>query len=676
MEDHNLKETIINHINLKTYYENELPFIRWNGNGQGMSLCPFHDDKHPSLSLNNMTGEHHCLGCGQSGSVFDFHMKKHGLSFKESLDDLARFAGIDTTQGLERKIVATYDYTDSQGNLIFQTVRYEPKDFRQRRPDGKGEWVYNLQGVNTVPYRLQTVIEPSDVLIVEGEKDVETLRGLGFVATCNPMGAGKWKPVYNPYFTEKNIVILPDNDDAGRKHALSIARNLRGIVKSLKVIELPGLPEKGDITDWIGLTHSKQELLDLIIGTSGWEDQNDETGKDQEGKLIFTRLGVLLKEPDENIEWTIEGLLPSAGFSLLGGKPKGGKSTLARNLALSIARGSYFLNRKTQKGPVLYLALEEKRYEVRKHFSDMGADGTEEIHVFASSAPVDALTQLKATVQEIKPVLVIIDPLFRLTRVRDGNDYVQVTAALEPLLRLARDSGAHVMVVHHTGKRERTGGDSILGSTAILGSVDTAILLKRGDKYRTIHTIQRYGQDLEETTLSFDPGTRIISLGETKEKEDLKGVEDVIYEYLSGQTESFTEAEILEAIEGRKSLKVKAIRSLLEKQQIRREGKGGKGDPFKYSCSLVPTIYTGTTKQENELTHKPLRDNDYSGSQPVENTENLQEQEKNDFVLELQDSSKLKKGQMRYTESLRGDPTGENRPSNPEDKTIRQDRLF
>src|SRR5262249_56000344 len=139
----------------------------------------------------------------------------------------------------------------------------------------------------------------------------------------------------------------------------------------------------------------------------------------------------------------------------------------------------------------------------------------------AASARVDALKLIRAEAEQKKPVLIIIDPLFRLTRVKDGNDYAQVTAALEPLLVLARETGAHVLCVHHAGKGEREGGDSILGSTAIFAAVDTALMMKRSDRYRTVTSQQRYGDDLPETVLHFDPATKTTSLGESKHQEEV-----------------------------------------------------------------------------------------------------------------------------------------------------------
>jgi hypothetical protein len=539
--------------------------------------------------------------------VWRFHMKKYGLSFPETLKELASLAGI--TESQKKRIITKYDYVDERGTLLYQVCRYEPKDFRQRRPNGKGDWIWNLDGIMTVIYNLPQVLTAETVFVVEGEKDAEALRQIGVTATTNPMGASKWKEHFNKYLAGKNVVIVPDNDEPGRKHAEDVAKHLSGIAKSIKVVNLPGLPEKGDVSDWLGADKTKEDLLKIVADTPEWKQTQV-----QKVSLTFTSLADLFEEEEEKVPWLVDQMLPMGGLSIWVAKPKVGKTTVIRNLAFRVARGQSFLERKVTKGPVLYLALEEKRSEVKKHFRDMGAIGDEEIHVFVSSAPPDALDQIREKIPELKPVLIIIDPLFRLTRVKDSNDYAQVTQALEPLLMLARETGAHTAVAHHMGKGDREGGDSILGSTAIFGSVDTAIILKRNDKYRTIHTIQRYGQDLEETILHFDPDARTITIGKTKEEEDIAISEKAIVEHFQTQEAPLTEAEIMEAVEGRTGGKKKALRSLVRQELIVREGKGGKGDPFKYSGSLVPINMSGTSKKMPKNPCEPLIDNNYSGS--------------------------------------------------------------
>ena len=150
---------------------------------------------------------------------------------------------------------------------MLEVVRYTPKTFSQRRPDGKGGYIYNMEGVKIIPYNLPKIITSDTVFICEGEKDCESLTALGLTATTNPMGAGKWRDDFSQYFTGKDVVILCDNDEAGKKHGLDVAKKLNGYEKSIKLIEqLPEVPLKGDVSDWLNinpdtLTNQKFKLL-------------------------------------------------------------------------------------------------------------------------------------------------------------------------------------------------------------------------------------------------------------------------------------------------------------------------------------------------------------------------------------------------------------------------------
>jgi hypothetical protein len=129
--------------------------------------------------------------------------------------------------------VASYDYHDEGGRLLFQTARLFPKDFRQRRPDGNGGWIWNLGGVRRVLYRLPELLAaikkaPDEIVfVVEGEKDVDRLRELGAVATCNPMGASKWREEYTESFRgAETVCVIADKDQPGRAHAEHVAASL------------------------------------------------------------------------------------------------------------------------------------------------------------------------------------------------------------------------------------------------------------------------------------------------------------------------------------------------------------------------------------------------------------------------------------------------------------------
>lgn len=160
------------------------------------------------------------------------------------------------------KIVATYDYTDESGRVLFQCVRFEPKDFRQRQPDGKGGWTWNLKGVRLVLYRLPEVVKASEVWIVEGEKDCDTLAPLGLCATCNPLGAEKWRDEYGEALRGKSIVIVPDNDAPGRRHAEQVARALQAVAASVKIVKLTDTVK--DASDFVATFTDRNEAAERL----------------------------------------------------------------------------------------------------------------------------------------------------------------------------------------------------------------------------------------------------------------------------------------------------------------------------------------------------------------------------------------------------------------------------
>jgi Protein of unknown function (DUF3987) len=180
-----------------------------------------------------------------------------------------------STRGTQpRRQVASYDYVDEQGGLVFQVVRYEPKAFRQRRPENGG-WTWNVDGVPAVPYRLPELLEATaegrPVTIHEGEKDVDRALGLGVPATCNAGGAGKWNSGHAAYMSGADAVIFPDNDDAGAKHAEKVAQSLVGIAVRIRVVRLPGLPPKGDLCDWVDAGGTAAALWKLVGEATDWE---------------------------------------------------------------------------------------------------------------------------------------------------------------------------------------------------------------------------------------------------------------------------------------------------------------------------------------------------------------------------------------------------------------------
>src|SRR5262245_717628 len=175
-------------------------------------------------------------------------------------------------------ILATYDYTDESGAMLFQVVRLVPKDFQQRRPNGTGGWTWRLAKTRRVLYRLpelrDAVAVERLVIVVEGEKDADNLRKLGFTATCNAGGANKWRVEYNESLRDADVVIIGDNDDPGRAHVAHVSSSLHGVARRVRVLDLgkswPACPPKGDISDWIEAGNTSEALNALIEALPEW----------------------------------------------------------------------------------------------------------------------------------------------------------------------------------------------------------------------------------------------------------------------------------------------------------------------------------------------------------------------------------------------------------------------
>ncbi|HWP84014.1 MAG TPA: AAA family ATPase [Terriglobia bacterium] len=574
--------------------------------------APWRDDRDPSLHVNTKKDVWSDFPAGIAGNAWELAAQLAGCDpgDKPSVAAWLREHGLLSSNGVAKTIVALYDYTDANGQLLYQKVRYEPKDFRLRRPDGKGGWIWNAEGITPTLYNLPEVLKSNFVLLVEGEKDVETARKMGLVATTSG-GVGSWHARLAEYLRDKGVAVIADADEPGKKHARQEAADLVGVAKWVR---LPDLSLYGkDLTEFYvpdSPLRGKDSLLKRIKGcpvltaadVATWKVSGQAKASRSDGFQLLS-IGDLFRAPEEKISWIVQERLPAGGFSILAGKPKAGKSTLARCLALAVSRGKPFLGWETTAGPVLYLALEEKLSEVRSHFRAMGATGDEPIFIHAAHAPQDAVLALMDIVREHKPVLVIVDPLLKLTRLKSADDYAEVSAALEPLLMLARESGAHLLAVYHSPKMERADLiDSPLGSTAFAAAVDTLLVLKRTDRYRTIATVQRYGSDLPETVIEFNEQSRTVLLGVEKGQAEQERIGAAIVEYLAGCKESQTEEQIIEEVEGKQRHKRAALREFVKRGEVCRSGSGKRGEPYLYHLSRVQEtagVRAGTKKPES-----------------------------------------------------------------------------
>lgn len=295
-----------------------LSYVKKAGTGW-VARCPAHEDKSPSLSVSE----------GADGRIL---VNCHAGCTAEAICGALKIKIADLMPNDRKeksRIVAEYNYTDERGELLFQVVRYNPKDFRQRKPDGRGGWEYKTAGVRRVLYRLPKIIAALKngfpVLICEGEKDVHALEKHGFTATCNPGGAGKWLDEYTETLRDADVVIVPDNDDPGQKHAELVAGKLKGIARNVRMITLP----KGkDAHDYFTAGGTAEQFVELI--------DNAPSGKPPEAKSLFDLQSRREADPDELIH---DRYLCRGGGMLLVAPTGVGKSVLAMQMQISFALG-------------------------------------------------------------------------------------------------------------------------------------------------------------------------------------------------------------------------------------------------------------------------------------------------------------------------------------------------
>ncbi len=252
----------------------KLPDAKQAGKGWS-ACCPAHDDRHASLSVDEGEDGKVLLKCHAGCEVKDI-CAAMGLQLADLMPprDTGRNAEPPRSAKSTSKsrVVQTYDYCDESQRLLFQAVRFEPKDFRQRRPKPNGGWDWSVKGVRVVPYRLPELMqEPTrPVVVVEGEKDVDNLARINVLATCNAGGAGKWTDQHSAFLQGRHVAVLPDNDEPGQKHAEQVAASLHGIAESVRIVRLPDLPPKADVSDWLEAGNTKDELTRLIQAAAEW----------------------------------------------------------------------------------------------------------------------------------------------------------------------------------------------------------------------------------------------------------------------------------------------------------------------------------------------------------------------------------------------------------------------
>lgn len=493
------------------------------GPGEFVGLSPFRPDSSPdSFTCNDGKGFYHDFATSEHGDIFEFIQKSEGLDFPRSVEVCARVAGISldgihpktarddeppdwatdeaaqserhrsSDQNPRKHIAKTYDYTDSQGELIYQVVRYEPKDFRQRRPDGKGGWVWNLQGVAHGFYRMQELqamldLKPDErptIHLTEGEKDADLLASWGFVATTNSGGAKHWNEKHAALLAGSDVVLHQDNDKAGRERVEKIAPTLRKSGARVRVCDLSAIwkemPEKSDVSDWAQSGGTQEKLYGILEELKDWTPaprvskfgRIDWADQDQPGLTEY--------------EWWVKGVVPKRESIAVVGATQTGKSFESFNLCMHIAQGIDYRGARTKQGLVVYCAPEGG-----KGFRDRMRGYRQHHGLPLKDIPMVVLTRrfdlfsnendLKELIAEIAAIktewpkhelaLVAIDTYSAVTPGLKENTSEDISRVRQRIAQLERELGCGTLFVDHTNAV----GDKVRGHTSKTADIETQL---------------------------------------------------------------------------------------------------------------------------------------------------------------------------------------------------------
>jgi hypothetical protein len=456
----------------------------------------------------------------EGGGVLELLRARKGLVNGEALDWLCQL-GIKVETQTEPGVAATYDYTDAAGKPLFQVVRYASKKFVQRRRGEDGQWIWGLSagrywlsrsGWRTVasakgdipsgaeirqfpkcprvPYRLpeliQAVAEGKTIWIPEGEKDVDKLRSIGLTATCNPGGAKNWLSEFRQYFRGADVVILPDNDETGREHGQMVENNLREAANQLRKLDLPDLPDKGDVSDWIKAGGTAETLERLAKGIY----QNDTPAEPANPVDILDLRTFQMSDLDRipPRPWIL-GTTALRGAVTAVSAPGGtSKSTLELERCIAVATGIPITGEPVhERARAWYLSAEDPWIEVMRRVKAICLrfdidpallEGWLFIHDL-SNGPIQVAARaetrivhpdtpkIAATVEHHGIGYIVLDPLVSFHALNE-NDNVEMATVIRSLSGVAQQTGCAIKIIAHARKGHLAGDtDTMRGASAI-----------------------------------------------------------------------------------------------------------------------------------------------------------------------------------------------------------------
>jgi RecA-family ATPase len=495
--------------------------------GEVRAPGPGHSHKDRSLSVRLKEGGddiivHSFSPADNDLDCLKWAREKCGIEFKPNGN---RRAGVDLANLIQTAVASqskakpayVFDYKDRDGTVLYQIRKYAPTGLSAHRPNGKGGWIDNLDGFERrVLYRLPELITFSDatVFFTEGEKDADRVASLDLCSTT--IAFGKWTDECADALAGRHVWILEDNDEAGRVRALEAAQRLHPVAASVRIIRLPGLPSKGDVSDWLNVGHTKDELIEVCCAAPDWtlnstaetqptktQPTETVTGSLKSGEpipgtppklapLCFIKIEDWLDREPPSRDWGVPDRFPLRNVSLLSGEGSIGKSIVLMQLAAAHVLSRGWLDTLPEFGDALYLNAEDEQDELHRRFVDIAklydaslAELKDHLHLLAMAGqdavlghannsglvkPTPLFHKLVEAAGDIKPKFIGLDTS---ADVFAGNesDRSQVRQFIGLLRHMAIIGNSAVIVCAHPSLTGISTGTGLSGSTAWHNSV-------------------------------------------------------------------------------------------------------------------------------------------------------------------------------------------------------------
>lgn len=482
-----------------------VPKFSTYGSENWLVSAPYREDKDPSLSIHRSNGLWNDKATNDRGDIYDLVMKTTSCTLPEAVQLVAETAGIVVPNGKSAgpsPVVASYDYVDKDGQLLYTVKRTANKQFYPVQPNGRGKGYGPRRGL----YHLDEVVTSGDrwVLVVEGEKDADRLRSLGFIATTSPGGANGWNAgrnetgvnAYAPSLRGRSVAIIPDNDLPGWNYAMTAARSIYQdlggpIASEVKIIVLPdlGLRQKNhgkDVSDWLDAEHTADELKELILNAQpfGADPHSVEDASDTGPEIGYFGPSLIIRAlasyETQPVDWLWHRWLARKKAIIYAGVEGDGKSYSLTDIVARLTTGE-----------VMPDGFHPPICNVLMLIAEDGIEDTVRPRLERHNANIDRVLILAAVRQEDEretmfslsqhlPLLedaiakheidvIVIDPLSSFLQRADRNDEGAVRDLLTPLTMLADRTDVAVIGVAHLNRpngTNRRATQRILGSTA------------------------------------------------------------------------------------------------------------------------------------------------------------------------------------------------------------------